>query len=133
MSNRRASERRVQREAVRIRPLSDGASVPGFAVNLSEGGALVELARPLAADPTLVILELELDGVPTRLQAIVQRTELYRGRSRVGLCFVYLGEQGRYALRLQLRHRTTRAERAPRQPTKGKLSNRAARPGRSRR
>ena len=77
--------------------------VAAVAVNLSEGGALVELRKPLAELTGLVVVALELGGAPARLPAVVQRTETFRGKPRIGLSFLDIGEQQRHALRRLLR------------------------------
>ncbi|HUB06675.1 MAG TPA: PilZ domain-containing protein [Myxococcales bacterium] len=105
MNNRRASERHQQaRVSVEIRPFDQRNTVAGTALNLSEGGALVELSKKGAKRPGgFVLLELEIGGSPSRIEAVVQRAEEHRGRARLGLRFVHLGEHERHALRLHLR------------------------------
>ncbi len=106
MNNRRASERHAQpRAAVQIRPFDRRNVVAGTALNLSEGGALIELARAGGKQPAgFVLLELDIEGAPSRLEAVVQRTEERRGRARLALRFVHLGEHERHALRRHLRN-----------------------------
>ncbi|MHB1844779.1 MAG: PilZ domain-containing protein [Deltaproteobacteria bacterium] len=103
MNNRRASERRMKRTPVELRCFSERNVVVGTAVNLSEGGALVELSKPVKELPNLVVVSLSIDGAATRLQALVQRTESFRGKARIGLRFLELGERQRHALRRNLR------------------------------
>lgn len=103
MNNRRGNERKAHREPVSIRSLTNQATVQGQAIDLSEGGALVRLDEPMGHNPSLVVLDLTLGGGMTRLHAIVQRTEEFRGKTQLGLRFVYLGERERLALRSHLR------------------------------
>ncbi|MHB8419116.1 MAG: PilZ domain-containing protein [Myxococcales bacterium] len=107
MNNRRASERHLQpRISVQIRPFDQRNVVAGTALNLSEGGLLVDVGKGKRGGKQpagLVLIELEIGGMPSRLEAVVQRTEEHRGRSRLGLRFVHLGEHERHALRLHLR------------------------------
>jgi c-di-GMP-binding flagellar brake protein YcgR len=105
MNNRRSSERRPQpRVPVQVRSLIDLRVVPGIGLNLSEGGLLVELPKKLGKlTPSVVLVDLEVGGEPHRLEAVVQRTEEHRGRSRLGLRFHHLGEHQRHALRLHIR------------------------------
>ena len=103
------SERKPWREPVQIRPLSERNVLHGTALNLSEGGALVELARPPKETSSIVILAIDVGGVETRLQALVQRHSDVRGKARLGLTFIYLGEHDRHALRLHLRAAKSRS------------------------
>jgi len=103
MNNRRGNERKAHKEPVSIRSLTDQSTAQGQAIDLSEGGALVRLDSPLGHLPSLVVLDLTLGGEKTRLHAIVQRTQEYRGKSQLGLRFVYLGERERLALRTHVR------------------------------
>jgi c-di-GMP-binding flagellar brake protein YcgR len=103
MNNRRGTERKAHREPVSIRSLTTQATVKGQAIDLSEGGALVRLDGPIGHNPSLVVLDLTLGGGVTRLHAVVQRTEEFRGKTQLGLRFVYLGERERLALRSHLR------------------------------
>jgi hypothetical protein len=50
-----------------------------------------------------VVLDLTLGGGVTRLHAVVQRMEEFRGKTQLGLRFVYLGDRERLALRSHLR------------------------------
>ncbi len=103
MNNRRGNERKAHREPVSIRSLTDQTTVVGQAINLSEGGALVRLETPLGHLPSLVVLDLTLGGDKTRLHAVVQRTQEFRGKTQLGLRFVYLGDRERLALRSHVR------------------------------
>jgi hypothetical protein len=103
MNNRRGNERKAHKEPVSIRSLTNQTTVQGQAVDLSEGGALVRLDAPMGHLPSLVVLDLTLGEGPTRLHAVVQRTEEFRGKTQLGLRFVYLGERERLALRAHLR------------------------------
>ena len=103
MNNRRGNERKVHREPVNVRSLTNQETVQGQAIDLSEGGALIRLESPIGHHPSLVVLDLTLGGGVTRLHAVVQRTEEFRGKTQLGLRFVYLGERERLALRSHLR------------------------------
>ncbi len=105
MNNRRSSERQPQpRVPVEVRSLTDRSVLPALGLNLSEGGLLVELPKKLGKKaPSVVLVDLEVGGESCRLEAVVQRTEEHRGRSRLALRFYNLGEHERSALRLHLR------------------------------
>jgi hypothetical protein len=105
MNNRRSSERRPQpRVPVQVRSLTDHSLLAAQGLNLSEGGLLVELPKKLSKKPpSVVLVDLSVGGEIQRLEAVVQRTEDFRGRSRLALRFYNLGEHERNALRLHLR------------------------------
>lgn len=103
MHNRRTSLRQAHPESVVLRSFTDQASTSGLVLDLSEGGALVEVQPPLRRRPTLVALDLTLGGTPIKLHAVVQHLHEARGKEQLGLRFVYLGDLERQALRLHLR------------------------------
>ncbi len=105
MNNRRASERHSQlRVPVQLRPLAPGNTLAGTALNLSEGGVLVDVPRNTVKSPPGVVLgDIAGGGATSRLEAVVQRAEEHRVKARLGLRFVNLGEHERHALRLHLR------------------------------
>lgn len=103
MKNRRRAERSPHEEPVSLRSLTDQSSSPGVAVDLSEGGCGVRLGTELDHSPSLVVLDLTLDGQSTKLHAVVQRIATVKGCSELGLRFVYLGDRERLALRAHLR------------------------------
>ena len=102
-NNRRASDRRAQRLPVTLRPPGERNVVSAVTVNVSEGGLLVELARRPARTPSFLVVDLDLGGAPSRVQAVVQRAEESRGKQRLALRFVDLGEHERHTLRMKLR------------------------------
>jgi c-di-GMP-binding flagellar brake protein YcgR len=104
MNNRRASERRVQpRVPVNVRSLTDQTVIAGLALDLSEGGLFIELPKKPRRLPGVVLIDMEFGGSSHRFEAVVQRADEHRGRSRLGLSFFHLGEHERNALRLYLR------------------------------
>jgi c-di-GMP-binding flagellar brake protein YcgR len=103
MHNRRTSLRQAHRETVVLRSFTDQASTSGQVLDLSEGGALVEVQPPLRHKPTLVALDLTLGGTLIKLHAVVQHLQELQGKEKIGLRFVYLGNLERQALRLHLR------------------------------
>jgi hypothetical protein len=103
MHNRRTSQRQAHSETVVLRSFTDQASTRGLVLDLSEGGALVEVQPPLRHRPTLVALDLTLGGALIKLHAVVQHLQELQGKEQLGLRFVYLGNLERQALRLHLR------------------------------
>jgi hypothetical protein len=86
-----------------VRSLAHPESTSGLVLDLSEGGALVEVQPSLRHRPTLVALDLTLGAAVIRLHAVVQHLQDVRKKEQLGLRFVYLGDLERQALRLHLR------------------------------
>ncbi len=64
---------------------------------------MLRLVAKLDHAPSLVVLDLTLGGLPTKLHAVVQRNVVLEGKTELGLRFVYLGDRERLALRAHLR------------------------------